>query len=317
MGKMFLKTGGIVISILLVPVLITMLFSGKVTNNEKGRVKQATAESDDSDKTYSVEEYLMIAMAGTIDLEMNMETLKSQAVILRTWVYEKQQECKGNGTVLSLDSLGIETMTLDQLKNKVSIEQYQTEVSNIENAIYSTKGQVITYGGAPILAYFHFANTGKTRSYEDAYGEKIPYLQSVESSADIESSVGISTKTLKKSEVLKKLKEKYKLEGVTEDTLLESLIISEKEESGYVHTVKVGSLAIKGEDFKSLFSLNSTNFYFEEKDENLRIICKGKGLGIGFSQYGANVMAEQGKSYEELLAYYYPGVQITRVDNLD
>ncbi|MDO5291220.1 MAG: SpoIID/LytB domain-containing protein [bacterium] len=316
MGKVILKTVLAVLAAIVVPIAITMLFTGKIALNGQGQVvKQAFMTENTSKKEYTVEEYLMMAMAANIDVNMNMETLKAQAVILRTWIYEKQLESEGS--TLTMDKIGIETISLEQLKNKISIEEYSTAVSNLENAIYSTRGQILTYEEKPILAFFHYANNGQTRSYEEAYGEKIPYLEPVESSDDVEASVGVTTKVLKKSEVIKKLKEKYNVQDVTEDTLIEALSIKEKEESGYVHIVKLASLEIRGEDFKSLFGLNSTNFYFEEKDGDLRIICKGKGQGIGFSQYGANAMASRGKNYQELLLYYYKGVTLFQVDNMD
>ncbi len=317
MGKTILKVSGFVVGIILLPVLLTMLFTGKVKETKHEQVKQVTAEQGALDQTYTVDDYLMIAMAGNIDLDMNMETLKAQAVILRTWVYEKQQESEKSGEILTLESIGLETMTLDQLKNKVSMEEYDLDIANMENAIYSTKGQVLTYGDAPIMAYFHYANNGVTRSYEQAYGEKIPYLVSVDSKKDVEAEVGVTTKVLKKAEVLKKLKEKYTLEGVTEDTLIESLLIKEKEDSGYVHTIKIAENEISGEDFRAQFNLNSTNFYFEERNGDLRIVCKGKGSGIGFSQYGGNAMAAEGKKYEELLSYYYPGTTMIHIDSMD
>ncbi|MDO5518962.1 MAG: SpoIID/LytB domain-containing protein [bacterium] len=316
MGKTVLKVVLAVLAAIVVPIAITMLFTGRIMPSQQNRaVRQAFIKETAEKEDYSVEEYLMMAMAANIDLDMNMETLKAQAVILRTWIYEKQLEA--GEEKLTLDKVGIETISLEQLKHKISIEEYETAVSNIENAIYSTKGQILTYEERPILAFFHYANTGQTRSYQEAYGEEIPYLETVDSSADIEASVAVTTKVLKKAEVLKKLKEKYDIQDVTEDNLIEALSIKEKEKDGYVHIIKLASLEIRGEDFKSLFGLNSTNFYFEEKDGDLRIICKGKGQGIGFSQYGANVMASKGKDYQELLLYYYKGVTLLEVDNMD
>ncbi|MCD8333327.1 MAG: SpoIID/LytB domain-containing protein, partial [Clostridiales bacterium] len=38
----------------------------------------------------------------------------------------------------------------------------------------------------------------------------------------------------------------------------------------------------------------------------------GLGHGIGMSQYGANGMAQAGKSYEEILTAFFPGTEVTR-----
>lgn len=315
MGKLFVKAAGIIAALVLIPVAITMIFSGAPLNTPLGgenkEAKEASGKSEQKDTTYSVDDYIMMAMAANIDLSMNMETLKAQAVIIRTTIYEKLQESTEES--LTLDSLGLDTMTLSELQKQVSIEEYSTDVSNLENAIYSTKGEIITYEGKPIKALFHYANAGRTRSYEEAYGEKIPYLVSVESSKDLQAEVGISTKEYTKKEVIGKLKKKYTITEVTEDNLLDFLAIKEKEEEGYVHTVNVGKLEIPGEAFAEIFALNSSNFYFEEKDGCVRIVCRGKGNGLGFSQYGANQMAESGRKYKELLCYYYKGVEISPV----
>ena len=70
---------------------------------------------------------------------------------------------------------------------------------------------------------------------------------------------------------------------------------------------------IKGEDFADWFHLASNNFYFEQYKGKLRIICLGKGNGLGMSQYGAGTMANTGKSYKKILKYYYPKTMIQKL----
>ena len=64
---------------------------------------------------------------------------------------------------------------------------------------------------------------------------------------------------------------------------------------------------------KILLRLASNNFYFEQYKGNLRIICLGKGNGLGLSQYGADQMAKQGKTYQKILKYYYPKTMIQKL----
>lgn len=311
MGKKCIKAAAIMVALLMLPLAITMIFSG-MPKSMKQEAKEAVGNHGSKPTSYSMDEYIMMAMIANIDLSMNMETLKAQAVIVRTTIYEKLEE--SSEKALTLEKLGLETMTLDQLKKQVSIEEYTTAVSNLENAIYGTRGEILTYQGKPIKALFHYANTGKTRSYKEAYGKELPYLESVDSEKDVQAEVGITTKEYKKAELLGKLKKKYTITEVTEDNLVDALEIKEKEKTGYVHTVKVGKVEITGEAFAEIFGLNSTNFYLEEKEGGIRIVCRGKGSGLGFSQYGANRMAESGASYEELLRYYYRGAEICHIE---
>ena len=44
--------------------------------------------------------------------------------------------------------------------------------------------------------------------------------------------------------------------------------------------------------------------------ETITIEGKGNGHGVGLSQFGANAMAAQGKSYTDILNFYYPGVSL-------
>ena len=46
--------------------------------------------------------------------------------------------------------------------------------------------------------------------------------------------------------------------------------------------------------------------------EGYAITTKGFGHGLGMSQYGAQGMAQEGKTYREILKHYYTGIQIVK-----
>lgn len=79
--------------------------------------------------------------------------------------------------------------------------------------------------------------------------------------------------------------------------------------------IKVGEEELTGEEWRELFSLSSDNFYIEEYEGKIRMISLGKGHGMGLSQYGANVMAKQGKNYQEILKHYYRDVELEIMDS--
>lgn len=89
----------------------------------------------------------------------------------------------------------------------------------------------------------------------------------------------------------------------------------ERDSASYVLTMQLPGQKITGEDFKEVFSLNSTCFSVKEVDGQVRIVTKGYGQGYGMSQFGANEMAKDGSSYEQILKYYYDGIEIQRKGN--
>ena len=89
--------------------------------------------------------------------------------------------------------------------------------------------------------------------------------------------------------------------------------ITERTEAGMVTSAKIGENTVSGEDIRSWFGLSSANFTVECSGETLTFRTKGKGHGVGMSQYGADAMAKEGHTWEEILARYYPGTEIARV----
>lgn len=49
----------------------------------------------------------------------------------------------------------------------------------------------------------------------------------------------------------------------------------------------------------------------------VRFLCKGKGHGLGFSQYGGNEMAKKGSSWEEILETYFPEMEVEAVMEME
>ena len=90
----------------------------------------------------------------------------------------------------------------------------------------------------------------------------------------------------------------------------EGIQIVERDGAGYVKQVQVGQKTYTGEEIQYALGLASSCYSFEQLDGKIRVICKGIGHGYGFAQFGANEMAKEGKTYEELLKYYYNNVEI-------
>ncbi len=301
---------------LLLPFIITMWMTGVREN------AMISLETSDSGKIVTVavlgetrkldmEEFLVQVLAAQISPDREREALKSQAVIARTMVKKAME----TSAVADSASLGIDFMTEEECREQWGEKRYEKYKKSLEAAVLETYGQTLQYEGSYIDPMYHCVSMGETISALEAYGKDIPYLKQVSCSRDVESAeyMQISFFTWEQMlEVFNRLNEQGALTGFSlEQTqalpLVERLKVSAASEHGYVQEVSVGGILVNGDVFAQAAELKSHVYYIEVVEEQYRIICLGKGHGIGLSQYTANIMASQGKQYDEILAYFYPG----------
>ena len=169
---------------------------------------------------------------------------------------------------------------------------------------------MILYGGVPILAVFHSSSAGRTAAAGDVWSGDLPYLASVASpeSADTVPNY-YSTVTFTAAETKDRLLAAHpeiKLNGAPE-TWFGAVT---ENDSGRVETVSVGGTDIEGTEMRRIFSLRSACFTLTADAESVTFRVTGYGHGVGMSQYGAEQLAKAGKTWQEILAWYYTGVTI-------
>ena len=165
----------------------------------------------------------------------------------------------------------------------------------------------MTYEGKTIQALFFSTSSGKTENCKDVFGEDLPYLVSVSSTWDETSPSYMNQTTLTKEEFYKKLKIPYN----------ENIDIKiERNETNSINAITINNNKIKGTDFRFKLGLKSTNIEIEDQDKKIIIHSKGYGHGVGMSQYGASQLAKQGYKYDEILKYYYQGIEIKKQKNV-
>lgn len=296
--------------ILLIPCGITYLLSGNGSRSSGTRNNsiRISIEENGVDKEYSLNTYIMMAMAADIPVTYELEALKAQATIIRTYVYVIAEKRKTNS--LAADDIGLQYKPLDVAKASWGEKNAESYEKKLLKAIEDTNNMVITYEDSLIIPLFHPVSTGMTRNSKQAIGEEIAYLTSVESKGDVQSTDYLNISSIPKETVVEQLKKSYPDCNVSVDSLLEDIVIEKRDEDGYIKTIQISGETISGEQFASLFEMNSTNFYIETYEDSLRFICKGKGHGLGLSQYGANFKALQGYKYDEILEYYFTGTQV-------
>jgi stage II sporulation protein D len=245
-----------------------------------------------------LENYIKDVVAAEVSADWDMEALKAQAVISRTYaVYQKRM----NG-----DSLyHIVSSVLDQVYKGNNPDE------RINSAVEQTKGEILTYNGKPIQAFYHSTSEGSTENAEEVFGKSYPYLKSVESTCDI-SPYSVWERKIKLSEIEEALNipgiKKISIKSYTSTKRVKELSI----------TGASGSSAMIATDFRKALGwsrLPSTNFTLTIDGDSGYFEGKGYGHGVGLCQWCALAMARQGKNYREILAYYYPGTTIQMYEN--
>lgn len=155
-----------------------------------------------------------------------------------------------------------------------------------------TEGQVLLYNNELALVPFHQLSNGKTRSGQEVLGSDVyPYLQVRDCPKDVGSDLHMQTKVLS-------------VAGVQ---------ILSLDSAGYVMEVQIGEEKCSGDEFRDTYELASGCFELQEFDGKTRAVTKGVGHGLGMSQYTANEMAKEGKSYKEILQFFYEGTEMKEV----
>lgn len=265
--------------------------------------------------TLEIEEYIMGVVAGEMPAEFETEALKAQAVTARTYLLYKLKKNTTNPEQHKDAPICTGThcqvyYSKDQLIEKYSLDWYNNYWDKIQNAVNSTRGQILTYEDKLIEPLFHSTSGGRTENSEDVFTSFAPYLRSVESPYEANSPKLNSSIKMSVVDFISKLKGSLGVEEITAQNLKDKVSLVEVSEGGKVKTMKIGDKVITGREFRSLYNLNSTNFKFVQNNNTIEIVTAGYGHGVGMSQYGANGMAIEGYNYQDILKHYYTGIEI-------
>ncbi len=264
-----------------------------------------------------VEEYLYNVVASEMPATFNEEALKAQAIAARSYVFHKMEnggdkipQHKG-GVVCTDHAHCQEYLSIDQLKKAHGEKWMKTLWPKIKQAVNETRGDVLVYEGKTIQPLYHSTSGGRTENSEEVFSAKLPYLRSVDSPYEQGSPKLVSTVKMPKKDFINKLKG-ANVNIVLSDDLNKEIKLISKTEGGSVKEIQLGNLVLRGRDVRSALNLNSSDFEIKVKGEEVDIITKGYGHGVGMSQWGANGMAEKGYKYDEILKHYFKGVKVEK-----
>ena len=289
----------IAVIIICLPIIVTMIFQGETILPDMDKNNQITKSSEQEEMLAA----FVCILASEIPVSYQEEALRAQAVIVRT----NYEYCKASGQEME------EGLTTQEMMNLFGQENYGKYYSILENAFLSTSGEILQYQNQLVEAPFFSVSAGQTRSAIEAFGQdNRPYLSSVESMQDITSSDYLKVTFFTPEELVTACNTAYADAAMTTEDTISQIEILEKEQSGYVKNVRIGNKTITGEALRKTLDLNSAYFSITQVDDSIRIVTKGLGHGVGLSIYGANELAKEGMTYQEILKYYYKDIEITK-----
>lgn len=263
-----------------------------------------------------LEQYLYHVVSAEMPADFELEALKAQAVVARTYTLFKAQNKKHENADICDESTCCQAwISKEDRLARWEEEKRESNWQKIEQCVQETRGKIVTYNKEPINAFFHSNSGGRTELPVNVWGgSDFPYLQVVETAGEEGYKQYASEVELSKEELLEKLKEKY-ADIQIDFAKDEEIKILEYTDSNRVKTVQFGNHQLSGVETRTLLGLKSTNFEISKEAETIKFEVKGYGHGVGMSQTGADTLAKQGKNYEEIIHHFYANVEIQEINS--
>lgn len=276
----------------------------KYINNINVRVKRL---STNEIQIVPLEEYIVGVLAGEMPVYFELEALKAQAVASRSYVL-KRLEYNKDSEYDVVDSVLNQVYLDDNYLKEAWGKDYVVNINKLRTAVNQTIDEYLEYDGEIIDALFFSTSNGYTEDASVVFNLELPYLKSVESKWDAQtSSVFNSQKTMSLQEFYEKLGLEYKKEL--------SFNVLERSDTNRIIKLEINGNMLNATDVYNKLGLRSTDFNLTQVGTNVLIDTKGYGHGVGMSQYGALGMAKEGYNYMQILEYYYTDAEIKKIQN--
>ena len=259
-------------------------------------------------KEMNIEAYLRGVVAGEMKNDWPLEALKAQAILARTFVLKfcSEKESQYRGADISTDIEEAQAYDATGISERV------------EQAVRETRGMVLVYQGELPYAWFHAHSGGRTErakaglNYE---GEEPGYTRVTE-----------GRESEKAPEDARQWKEAFgkaeflsaaRRAGLEELDRVDTVAVGETGESGRAVTLLVNGKPVNAPELR--LALDSTKMRstlltdIQVTDSEVILSGRGYGHGVGMPQWGAYGMAEEGKTAEEIVTYYFSGVTVEKI----
>ena len=260
----------------------------------------------------SRQEYVLGAVAAEMPVSWPDEALKAQAVAAHSYaLYCRDHTTLQSGAWLTADPARRQGCLTEPVLRSYWGTAYEQNYARLSALVDEVLDEILYYENAPACASYFAISNGQTEASENVWGSALPYLISVDSSTDRSADNYEYTVTFSAEQVQQALAglgisaDLAAPEGWFGPAALTS--------AGYTKTVTVCGQTVTGTTLRRALGLRSTDFTasYDAASDTFTFTTKGYGHGVGMSQYGAHAMALTGKTYREILAWYYPGTSLS------
>ena len=308
----------------LITVLLQTVFPKPIPQNEIAASTRLVSQLETvkildflSDTPYeiSLDEYLTQAVLATAEPDYHQEVLKAQAVLMRTYILNRRL-CELESPTLELFGCDISTESgkysklLSDTEGEILYgEAYTAFKEKVVSAVTSTKGEYLFYNGEPCVVAFCYACGGATESAEEVLGQSVDYLKSVWCPDTFLQEI-----TYTQDEVFARISLNCPatLTGEPKNWVrLQSVVLP----SGFVKEVALGDgYLASGSQLASWLNLPSAKFSvkYSSDTKKFTFTVLGSGHLVGLCHKGSCIMAQKGSTYQEIIRYYMPSVEIVK-----
>lgn len=287
----------------------------KITCHQVKIYHHATAKIE----TIPLEDYLVGVVAAEMPASFPIEALKAQAVAARTYTAQRllpggiANPVHPGADVCDDPRHGQAWLSKKQMKERWGAAHYFQNHLKITWAVQATKNKVLTYNHQLITAAYHASCGGKaTENSGDVWQVNLPYLKSVPCPYCADPHP-IRTVSYPLNKVAARLQTNLKAIPAAANGNNKPIKVTARTSTGRPKTLLIGQKQISATAFRDLLALRSTLFTYKLERDKITFVTKGYGHGVGMCQYGAKGMAEHQKTYQEILAHYYPGTKLTEL----
>ncbi|MDR0821827.1 MAG: SpoIID/LytB domain-containing protein [Oscillospiraceae bacterium] len=276
----------------------------RLLHTETGAVSELTAV-----------DYLVGCLYAEISPDYELEALKAQAVAAHTYAlrlirnHELYPSTKPEGADLTDAPADSQAYFTEEQARDYYGSDYDKYYANIRTAAEYGAKRMILHEGKPIYAVYTAATSGMTNTADSLWNKSLPYLRSVGSAFDEGFPNFEATKEISVEQMRAALLNYDRGINMPVDYYL-WFSQQKKNAAGYTESIQAGDTVLSGGDLWRIFELRSADFDVAFDGTAFVFVTRGLGHGAGLSQYGANVLANRGKTAEDILGYYYSGVEI-------
>ena len=300
--------------LILLPYIVTVFVNGADVKESDGGdfyVKVRIPDTEEADGVTEMKwtDYLAGILAAEVSEDCQTETMKAQAVVIRTQIYRTLENSEDK---ILADSY----LSREEMEDKWGAENYGKYYEKYIRAVEETDDTVVMYNDTYAWTPFHQSSNGMTRSAAEVLGSNdYPYIAVRECPLDKEAAKEIQTFTFSYVDIQKLCRDflvaEQDGEKAAQGYAFEDFEIKAYDSAGYVSELRIGNTVCTGDQFRDALSLPSSAFSFsEDGDDRVKITTTGKGHGMGMSIWTADQMAKEGKTYEEILAFFFEGTEL-------